>query len=134
MAQKHCGRFNWELSKMRSMKIYGPLTMLAAVMVLVLAAGKNAVAQGPSLAVGPQYDTTHVYVAPEDFDRFVDSLMATFGGTKSQSAVISITPTPSETKKAGRVHSGRYLLGVRVQDPDPLSIWQRTNRLSGLRL
>ena len=32
-------------------------------------------------AVGPQYDTTHVYVAPEDFDRFVTSLIATFGGT-----------------------------------------------------
>jgi hypothetical protein len=59
---------------------------------------KNAFAEGPSLAVGPQYDTTHVYVAPEDFDRFVESLTATFGGTKSQAAVINITPTPSETK------------------------------------
>ena len=24
-----------------------------------------------NLAVGPQYNTTHIYVAPEDFDRFV---------------------------------------------------------------
>jgi hypothetical protein len=83
---------------MRSMKIYRALAMLAAAAVLVLAANKSAVAQAPSLPVGPQYDTTHVYVAPEDFDRFVDSLIATFGGTKSQPAVISITPTPSETK------------------------------------
>ena len=27
------------------------------------------------VAVGPQYDTTHVYVAPEDFDRFVASVL-----------------------------------------------------------
>jgi hypothetical protein len=37
-----------------------------------------------SVAVGPQYDTTHVYVAPEDFDRFVASLLATFGGTTTK--------------------------------------------------
>src|SRR4029077_11594460 len=37
-----------------------------------------------SLAVGAQYDTAHVYVAPADLDRFSDSLIATFGGTKSQ--------------------------------------------------
>ncbi|MFP3632782.1 glyoxalase, partial [Burkholderia sp. SIMBA_045] len=34
----------------------------------------------PAVAVGPQYDTTHVCVAPEDFDRFTDSFVATFGG------------------------------------------------------
>jgi hypothetical protein len=54
-------------------------------------------AASPSIAVGPQYDTTHVYVAPEDFDRLTDALVATFGGTKSQASLTSITPTPSET-------------------------------------
>jgi hypothetical protein len=57
----------------------------------------DAPAAGLSLAVGPQYDTTHVYVAPEDFDHVSDALVATFGGTKSQAAVVNITPTPSET-------------------------------------
>jgi predicted enzyme related to lactoylglutathione lyase len=57
----------------------------------------DAPAASVSLAVGPQYDTTHVYVAPGEFDRFSDTLVATFGGTKSQAAVINITPTPSET-------------------------------------
>jgi predicted enzyme related to lactoylglutathione lyase len=47
--------------------------------------------------VGPQYDTTHVYVAPEDFDRFVASLLATFGGTASKQGVFTVTPTPSST-------------------------------------
>jgi len=54
-------------------------------------------ATSPSVAVGPQYDTTHVYVAPEDFDRFVASLLATFGGTKSKRGVFTVTPTPSST-------------------------------------
>src|SRR6201996_5553741 len=51
----------------------------------------------PNVAVGPQYDTTHVYVAPEDFDRFVASLIATFGGTTSKQGVFTVTPTPSST-------------------------------------
>ena len=51
----------------------------------------------PGVAVGPQYDTTHVYVAPGDFDPFVASLVATFGGTTSKQGVFSVTPTPSST-------------------------------------
>jgi hypothetical protein len=50
------------------------------------------------LAAGPQYDTTHVYVAPQDFDRFVASVIATFGGTTAQEAVVTVTPTPSSTR------------------------------------
>ncbi len=50
-----------------------------------------------SLAVGPQYDTTHVYVAPQDFDRFVSSFIATFGGKTSKQGVFQVTPTPSQT-------------------------------------
>jgi len=49
------------------------------------------------VAVGPQYDTTHVYVAPQDFDRFVASLTATFGGTTTKLGVFTVTPTPSST-------------------------------------
>ncbi|MEC3912402.1 glyoxalase [Sphingobium sp. CR2-8] len=49
-------------------------------------------------SVGPQYDTTHVYVAPEDFDRFVASFTATFGGTTSKQGVFQVTPTDSKTK------------------------------------
>jgi predicted enzyme related to lactoylglutathione lyase len=51
----------------------------------------------PAVAVSPQYDTTHVYVAPEDFDRFADSFVATFGGSKSKQGVFQVTPTPSQT-------------------------------------
>src|SRR5271169_1053016 len=51
----------------------------------------------PNVTVEPQYDTAHVYVAPEEFDRFVASLIATFGGTTSKQGVFTVTPTPSET-------------------------------------
>lgn len=65
---------------------------------ILLAAASLAPADAtPEIAVGPQYDTTHVYVAPQDFDRFVTSLLATFGGTASKQGVFTVTPTPSST-------------------------------------
>ncbi len=51
----------------------------------------------PVVSVGPQYDTTHVYVASQDIDAFVDSFVATFGGKASPRAVFTVTPTPSKT-------------------------------------
>jgi len=48
-------------------------------------------------SVGPQYDTTHVYVAPDDFNRFVKSLSETFGGKTSPQGEFQVTPTPSKT-------------------------------------
>jgi hypothetical protein len=51
----------------------------------------------PMVAVGPQYEATHVYVTPEDVDRFVQSFLATFGGTSTKQIVSTITPTPGRT-------------------------------------
>jgi hypothetical protein len=51
----------------------------------------------PAVAVGPQYDTTHVYVAPADVDVFVASFLATFGGQSTKQVVATVTPTPSST-------------------------------------
>jgi predicted enzyme related to lactoylglutathione lyase len=51
----------------------------------------------PGVAIAPQYDTTHVYVAPDEFDHFVRSVVATFGGTTSKQGVFTVTPTPSKT-------------------------------------
>ena len=56
-----------------------------------------ATTETPNIAVAPQYGTTHVYVPRGDFDSFVASLLATFGGTNSKAAVITVTPTPSST-------------------------------------
>ena len=51
-----------------------------------------------SVGVGPQYDTTHVYVPATDVDRFVTSFLQTFGGKTSQAGVFTVTPTPSSTR------------------------------------
>lgn len=77
-----------------------PLAMLLAAALIGAAPIAPAAAQQTARAeysVGPQYDTTHVYVAPEDFDRFVASLVATFGGTTSKQGVFQVTPTASQT-------------------------------------
>jgi hypothetical protein len=58
---------------------------------------ERAISATPDVAVGPQYDSTHVYIAPEDFDHFVSSVLATFGGTTSKKVVTHVTPTPSST-------------------------------------
>ena len=50
-----------------------------------------------TLAVAPQYDTTHVYVAPQDVDAFVKSFLGTFGGTSTKQVIATVTPTPSST-------------------------------------
>ena len=55
-------------------------------------------AHGGAVAVGAQYDTTHVYVAPGDFDAFVTSIVATFGGKASKRAVSNVLPVPSSTE------------------------------------
>jgi len=74
---------------------------LALAVVLVASAAtagaQTSVSSAPGLGVGPQYDTTHVYVAPDDFDRFVASFVATFGGSTSKQGVFTVTPTPSST-------------------------------------
>ncbi|MFE6741698.1 glyoxalase [Streptomyces tubercidicus] len=49
-------------------------------------------------AVGPQYDTTHVYVTPGKVDAFVASWGATFGGTHTAKVLTTVTPTPSKTE------------------------------------
>jgi hypothetical protein len=49
-------------------------------------------------SVGPQYDTSHVYVPQEQFDTFVTSFISTFGGTTSKQGEFQVTPTSSKTK------------------------------------
>jgi predicted enzyme related to lactoylglutathione lyase len=53
--------------------------------------------KGADFAVAPQYGSTHVYVAPQDFDRFVASVISTFGGTAGKQGIFTVTPTPSST-------------------------------------
>jgi predicted enzyme related to lactoylglutathione lyase len=51
----------------------------------------------PAIAVAPQYDTSHVYVAPAEVNAFVASFLATFDGHSTKQVVATVTPTPSRT-------------------------------------
>lgn len=82
---------------MRLIKVFAVAAIVLGNAAGTLVAKDRLGAQAPSVAVGPQYGATHVYIAPGDVDRLVATLVATFGGTKSQPAVLKITPTPSET-------------------------------------
>src|SRR6201996_6857011 len=83
-----------------------------------------------NFGVGPQYDTSHVYVRPEDFDGFVASLVATFGGTTTKQGVFTVTPTPSQTMSqlvltpAGSVS----VFGFKTPIPHPFGL-ERTGYL-----
>lgn len=78
------------------------ITMAVALSAIALSAPSQPAwsreaAAARNFAVGAQYDTTHVYVAPDDVDRFVDSFIATFGGKSTKQVVATVTPTPSST-------------------------------------
>jgi len=84
---------------MRMTKVFTAIagTVLAAQLLCVNLPAQSTTGSGTNVAVAPQYDTTHVYVAPENFDRLVASLTATFGGTTSKQGVFMVTPTASRT-------------------------------------
>jgi hypothetical protein len=76
-----------------------PRILIGAILIAAIGMGPAAVARdaAPSVGVGAQYDTTHVYVAPEDVDKFVTAFTATFGGQSTKQVVATVTPTPSST-------------------------------------
>jgi hypothetical protein len=80
---------------MRKVKVVVDTVVFLGIATGALWAKDKTAVQAPSIAVGPQYDSTYVYVAPADLD--TSSLVATFGGTKSQPTTFTVTPTPSET-------------------------------------
>lgn len=71
--------------------------MFAACLSLPQIAHAREAAPRTVYGVAPQYDTTHVYVAFEDVDKFVQSFLATFGGQSTKQVVATVTPTPSST-------------------------------------
>jgi predicted enzyme related to lactoylglutathione lyase len=81
---------------MVSAALFGLAGPMAAIV-----APTTAFAQSPAVAatvaVAPQYDTSHVYVAPADVDRFVQSFTATFGGKSTPQVVVNVLPVPSST-------------------------------------
>ncbi|MGB9154452.1 MAG: glyoxalase [Alphaproteobacteria bacterium] len=71
--------------------------VLSAVLLISTPAFAKEAKEDAGFGVAPQYDTTHVYVAPDDVDDFVSSFLATFGGQSTKQVVATVTPTPSST-------------------------------------
>jgi len=91
--QRHAGPFPQGTMTMKRR----PLSLSVAALLAAPAAAQPATNAAADFAVGPQYDSTHVYVAAEDVGRFVASFVATFGGVASKQGVFQVTPTPSRT-------------------------------------
>lgn len=109
----------------------GWITILAAALLFAPAAyasgAKAKPAPGASIAVGPQYGTTHVYVAQGDLDALVNSLSATFGGTTSERTVLKITPGPSSTEWQAVLTPVGLLSVFAFQTPVPFPFGEERN-------
>jgi len=79
-----------------TMRLVGTLLGLAALS-SCLPTPARAHEELAEIAVGPQYDTTHVYIPSDKVDQFVSSFLATFGGKSTTQVVATVTPTPSST-------------------------------------
>ncbi|MDB5977691.1 MAG: glyoxalase [Nevskia sp.] len=81
------------LSKHRALHL-----VLVAALLATPAFGKDKM-KDAGVGVGPQYDTTHVYIDNADhYDAFVNSFTATFGGKPSPRITANIMPVDSSTQ------------------------------------
>ncbi len=72
--------------------------MVLVALLLIPLAGQAQTAGDKGVAVGAQYDSTHVYVAPGDLDAFVKSFAAVFGAQPSPRSVTNVLPVPASTE------------------------------------
>jgi hypothetical protein len=85
------------MSKLRAITVLALAGVVAGGVELKSAAQISPPA-APDIGVGSQYGTTHVYVEFADFDRFVASFVATFGGKTTKASIVTVTPAPSLAK------------------------------------
>ncbi|WPO42879.1 glyoxalase [Tardiphaga sp. 42S5] len=82
---------------MRFLRFTAVAVSIALLSTVTQAAWSREAPAKPDFAVGAQYDTTHVYVAPDEVNGFVESFIATFGGKSTKQVIATVTPTPSST-------------------------------------
>jgi predicted enzyme related to lactoylglutathione lyase len=102
-----------------ALRIGGAIVLAIPFLLPLESAAQSRAAAPQTVAVGPQYDTTHVYVAGGDMDALVTSFVATFGGAATKRSVSNVAPVPSSTEmQAVRTPAG--LLSVfAFQTPIP---------------
>jgi predicted enzyme related to lactoylglutathione lyase len=94
-------------------------TLAAAALLWALLAQAVSAAETPAVAVGAQYDTAHVYVAPEVLPTFIASFVATFGGTSTTPSVTTVTPTASSTLLEAALTPEGLISGFGFKTPIP---------------
>jgi predicted enzyme related to lactoylglutathione lyase len=109
------------MSPMKTIRPFAVALVLLATLPMIAQRTKSESQSTRSVAVGPQYDTTHVYVAPNDVDVFVNQFLGTFGGKSTKQVVATVTPTPSSTSsQLLQTPSGTVsLFGFRTPVPAP---------------
>jgi len=103
--------------------------VLAVSLMLLLsrsaAGGQTApIAGDAGVAVGPQYDSTHVYLAAADFDAFVASLVAAFGGQPTKRNLAHPQPVPSSAEMQALMSPVGLLSIFAFQTPIPFPFGQ----------
>jgi hypothetical protein len=82
---------------MRKLWMTAPPAVAAAVLIGIMPTAQARPAQAAGPGVGAQYDAPHIYIQHGMEKAFVDSWLATFGGTATSPLRLDVTPTPSET-------------------------------------
>ena len=104
------------------------IALLAAILLgaapLADAAPSPSAPNPSAIGVGPQYDSTHVYVAPDQVDRFTASFVATFGGRVGKPATVTVTPTPSTTISEVAMSPAGFVSVFGFQTPIPYPFGQ----------
>ena len=91
----------------------------------------HAISATPDVAVGPQYDTTHVYIAPEDFDRFVSSVLSDIWRDDIEESCHTRYANSQQHLLTVDLDACRYDFRIRLHDTRPISVsaWRRTGYL-----
>jgi predicted enzyme related to lactoylglutathione lyase len=82
---------------MRRLRLAAALLLGLTPFTSTMGAQQSGTSSAVQIAVAPQYDTTHVYVAPDQVDHFVTAFLGVFGGKSTKQVVATVTPTPIST-------------------------------------
>ena len=74
-----------------------PIVLTMFIWESVQSARASQEAANDGVAVGPQYDSAHVYVSGAALESFVNAIIGTFGGKASSSVTADVTPARSST-------------------------------------
>jgi hypothetical protein len=118
--------------------LYQQLRTLARIVsgsaILLLASLSAGLTQAPDVSaakqgvvVGTQYDTTHVYVAPDQMDALVDCFIATFGGHATTRITTNVLPVPSSTESQAVLTPSGNLSVFAFLTPVPFPFGQERN-------